>query len=99
LHRYLEMSAVRGEWFSDGERVQDVIRLLRDPEGLAAWRSICEALGWRQPQYKPRAKRKRRDSRFFDPKPLISPEEKRRKEREEWWQSNEHSLSQRQGSA
>jgi len=94
LHRYLEASFVRGEWFEDGARVQGLIKLMQDPNGLDAWRTICEHLGWRQPE-----KPKRGEKTKFDPRPEPkTPEEIRREERKEWWKRNEHSLSQHQGS-
>jgi hypothetical protein len=87
LHRYLEGCYVRGEWFRDSPRLEDVIRLMRDENGREAWQTICESLGWSapvEPAAEPK-RRKRKDTRFFDPKPLLSPAEKRRQERAEYW--------------
>jgi len=86
LHRYLDGCSARGEWFKDGARLDDVIRLLRAPGGIESWEAICKTLGWTAPKPATRKRRKAKDTRFFEPKPLLSPEEKRRKEREAWWQ-------------
>lgn len=100
VHRYLSESAVRGEWFQDSVRLEGVIRLFRNPDGLEAWRAICEALGWVAnpdqsiPTVKEPKKIKRKDTRFFEPRALVDPIERRRQEREEWWRKNEHSTSQ-----
>jgi hypothetical protein len=89
LHRYLNVAYARGEWFRDCPKLDDVIGLMRSPDGLEAWRVICEALGWLIPTERAaltRKRTKRKDTRFFEPKPLLSAEEKRKLEREAWWQ-------------
>jgi hypothetical protein len=89
LHRYLRDCCVRGEWFKDSPRLDDVVRLMRSEDGLEAWRAICESLGWvliiPEPQIA-RKHPKRKDTRFFDPRPILSAAEKRKLEREAWWQ-------------
>lgn len=89
LHRYLERCCARREWFSDSQRLSDVIKLLQDPDGLETWRAICESLGWIETaKLKTGRKRmERKDPRFFDPRPLLTKEEKRHLEREAWWQT------------
>jgi hypothetical protein len=101
IHRYLEASYVRGEWYRDGQKMEEVISFLRDPEGLSTWKAVCEAKGWTAPIVNaPRKPKLRKDTRFFEPRPLTDPIEKRRQEREEWWRKRgEHSPSQRQREA
>jgi hypothetical protein len=95
LHRHLEQSYVRGEWYRDGVRLEEVISLMRSPDGLATWVTVCEAKGWLQPVSAPKSQRKA--VRLFE-RPL-SPIERRRKEREEWWRqkASDNSLSEPAG--
>ncbi len=40
IHKYLECHAIRGEWFEDSYRTQDVIQMLLEPEGQARFESL-----------------------------------------------------------
>lgn len=96
IHRYLESSYVRGEWYRDSARLEGVVNLMRDPQGLEAWQTICEAKGWVMPVVSKSRKtyRRRKDTGFFEPRLLSDPIERRRQEREEWWRKHgEHSPS------
>ena len=78
LHIYLRADWIRGEWFKDGSRLEDVIAMMRKEDGLQIWKTACESLliarrhvpTSRQPQPE------RKD---------LSPTERRREERRLWW--------------
>jgi len=43
VHQYLLDSYVRGEWFTESERADEIIRLFSDRElGLERWQAICK---------------------------------------------------------
>jgi hypothetical protein len=100
IHRHLEQSYVRGEWYRDGQRLEEVIKLMRAADGLEVWTAICEAKGWLTPlSVAAQSRAERGGQRPYDLKPL-SPVEQRRKERQEWWRrKGEHSTSKHAGSA
>jgi hypothetical protein len=78
LHRYLDQSYVRGEWYRDSARLEDVIGLMRNPDGLGAWKTICEAHGWFVPIVVAKPKRQ--------PKPKAAPKAPVKTEVDKIWE-------------